>query len=195
MLRTMFSRAWYVNRTRHGSGCQILVVDMPSSDEQAKATQKRYERLFGDVGYFRDGFENYVSHALMRVLRVWITWPISRRGLIRRPLIQRWRILREIKMLDETKQLVALLPYSMRERARGYMDFVNDVLYSVSLEENAHEQRREIQYEVEMVFMLKLLYAVFVTGYRNFTQVLEFLDGKGASGFEIGARFIGRTAT
>ncbi len=67
MLRTMFSRAWYVNRTQHGSGCQIMVVDMPSSDEQAKATQKRYERLFGDVGYFRDGFENYVNHALMRV--------------------------------------------------------------------------------------------------------------------------------
>lgn len=90
-------------------------------------------------------------------------------------------------MLRETKELIALLPYNMRERSRGYMDFVNDTLYSVALEEGVYDRRGEVQYEVEMVFMLKLLYAYFVTGYQNFTQVLEFLEHRGADGFEIGS--------
>jgi hypothetical protein len=64
MLRTMFSRAWYVNHKQRVSGCGISVVDRPSSPEQAECLRQRYERLFMHIDYFDEGFRSYVNDVL-----------------------------------------------------------------------------------------------------------------------------------
>ncbi|MBK9751368.1 MAG: hypothetical protein IPO91_32000 [Chloroflexi bacterium] len=95
-------------------------------------------------------------------------------------------------MRKETQSLIQLLPYAMREKARGYLDYVNDVLYQVALQEDVYARRIEVQYEVELIFLLKLIYAVFVTGYQNFDNVLRYLEREGARGFSIGSSDFGR---
>ncbi len=64
MLRTMFSRAWYMNQAQHRPRCRILVVDKPSRKAQEDATLERFTRLFGTVDYSKDGFKHYVDHSL-----------------------------------------------------------------------------------------------------------------------------------
>lgn len=95
-------------------------------------------------------------------------------------------------MRKETQQLIQLLPYNMRERARGYLDYVSDVLHEVALQEGVYPRRNEVQYEIEIIFLLKLIYAYFVTGYQNFDNVLRYIEGKGAQGFSIGSSTFSR---
>lgn len=95
-------------------------------------------------------------------------------------------------MRKETQQLIQLLPYNMRERTRGYLDYVSDVLHEVSLQEGVYTRRNEVQYEIEVIFLLKLIYAFFVTGYQNFDSVLQYIEGKGARGFSIGSSSFSR---
>lgn len=90
-------------------------------------------------------------------------------------------------MRKETQQLIQLLPYNMRERSRGYLDYVSDVLHEVALQEGVYARRHEVQYEIEIIFLLKLIYAYFATGYQNFDRVLQYMEGKGAQGFSIGS--------
>lgn len=64
MLRTMFSRAWYINQERHGPNCTVTVVDKSSSPADASALRQKYERLFRSISYFGDGFESYVDDVM-----------------------------------------------------------------------------------------------------------------------------------
>jgi hypothetical protein len=95
-------------------------------------------------------------------------------------------------MRKETQQLIQLLPYNMRERTRGYLDYVSDVLHEVSLQEGVYARRNEVQYEIEIIFLLKLIYAYFVTGYQNFDNILQYIEGKGAQGLANSWRIVVR---
>jgi hypothetical protein len=63
MLRTMFSRALFVNSKQHGQPGKIIVVDLPPEAE-AQPLIQRYKRLFMDIQYCGEGFKNYVNYVL-----------------------------------------------------------------------------------------------------------------------------------
>jgi hypothetical protein len=78
------------------------------------------------------------------------------------------------------------LPYAVREKLRYYLDFVHDRLHEVAHIENKGELARSVRKEVDLVFLLRLLYGYFVVGYRNYAGVLHYFDSQEVDGFRIG---------
>ena len=62
-LRMYFTRAVYANKLIHqGKRCRIHVIDKSPSDRSDVRT--RYERIFGEVEYYKDGFDGYIESPL-----------------------------------------------------------------------------------------------------------------------------------
>jgi hypothetical protein len=89
-------------------------------------------------------------------------------------------------MENSAQDLIHLLPYLIRDKARDYLGYVRDRLIDLALEEGVYERVAEIQSEAELIFLLRFLYGYFVVGYQNYEQMLEFFEVKGANGFQIG---------
>lgn len=90
-------------------------------------------------------------------------------------------------MEDRTQYLIRLLPYAIRDKARGYLGYVHDRLVDLALEEGVYGRIKEIRGQVGLIFLLRLLYGYFVIGYRNYRQMLDFFEDKGVEGFQIGS--------
>ena len=84
-------------------------------------------------------------------------------------------------------ELTAQLPYAVRDKLRYYLDYVNDRLVDITLEEGVYDRLAEVRDRVELVFFLRLLYGYFVVGFRNYERMLNYLDGKEVNGFQIGS--------
>jgi hypothetical protein len=89
-------------------------------------------------------------------------------------------------MAEEIRRLEDLLPYSIRDRFRYYLGFVNDRLFEVAKLEGLEKHIPAIRDEVELIFLLRLLYGYFVIGYRNYTSMLNYFKGMQVEGFQIG---------
>lgn len=62
-LRMFFTRALYANKLIHdGRRCRITVIDKSESDKSA--VRVRYEKIFGEVEYYKDGFDRYIVDVL-----------------------------------------------------------------------------------------------------------------------------------
>jgi hypothetical protein len=89
-------------------------------------------------------------------------------------------------MAEEIRRLEDLLPYSIRDRFRYYLGFVNDRLFEIAKLEDLEKYIPAIRDEVELIFLLRLLYGYFVIGYRNYTSMLEYFKRMQVEGFQIG---------
>lgn len=98
-------------------------------------------------------------------------------------------------MLAQTQELARLLPYNARDKFRYYLDYINDRLFDIALEERVVNRLNEIQQVVELVFFLRHLYKYFAVGYQNFSQALDFFEDKQATGFRIGTRVFTRQSS
>jgi hypothetical protein len=83
--------------------------------------------------------------------------------------------------------LGAQLPYTVRDKLRYYLDYINDRLIDITLEEGVYDRLAEVRDQVELVFFLRLLYGYFVIGFRNYERMLNYLDAKEVNGFQIGS--------
>ncbi len=98
-------------------------------------------------------------------------------------------------MQAQTQELAQLLPYNARDKFRYYLDYINDQLFDIALEEQVANRLSEIQEEVELIFFIRHLYKYFAVGYQNFAQALDFFEDKQAIGFRIGTRVFTRQST
>jgi hypothetical protein len=89
-------------------------------------------------------------------------------------------------MEDHVRELMSQLPYSVREKFRDYLGYVNDTLIDVALEEGMSHRLEQVRAQVELIFFLRLLYGYFVVGFRNYERMLAYLDSKEIDGFQIG---------
>jgi hypothetical protein len=85
------------------------------------------------------------------------------------------------------RELQKLLPYAVRDKFRYYLDYVNDRLIDIALEEGIYHRLPDVRPEVEVVFFLRLLYGYFVIGFHNYEKMLSYLDSKEIDGFQIGS--------
>jgi hypothetical protein len=90
--------------------------------------------------------------------------------------------------VKHTRELVGLLPYVMRDKVRYYLDYVNDRLIDLALESGLYSRVREIQKQVELIFVLRLLYGYFVIGFQNYERMLNYFETMEVDGFQIGSR-------
>ena len=90
--------------------------------------------------------------------------------------------------MKHTRELVGLLPYVMRDKVRYYLDYVNDRLIDLALESGLYSRVREIQKQVELIFVLRLLYGYFVIGFQNYERMLNYFETMEVDGFQIGSR-------
>jgi hypothetical protein len=84
------------------------------------------------------------------------------------------------------RELENQLPYTIREKLRYYLDFVHDRLFEVAKLEDVQSQVPLIRDEVELIFLLRMLYGYFVIGYRNYASMLEYFESMQVDGFQIG---------
>jgi hypothetical protein len=90
-------------------------------------------------------------------------------------------------MENRAQDLIHLLPYSIRDKTRGYLGYVHDRLVDLALEEGVYDRIREITDKTDLIFLLRLLYGYFVLGFRNYEQMLGFFESKDVRGFKIGS--------
>jgi len=90
-------------------------------------------------------------------------------------------------MAERIRRLENMLPYAIRDKLRYYLDFVNDRLFEIAKLENMDEHIPAIRGEVELIFLLRLLYGYLVVGYRNYAAMLEYFKMMQVDGFQIGA--------
>jgi len=76
-------------------------------------------------------------------------------------------------MENRTQELTRLLPYIVRDKLRYYLGYVNDRLIDLALEEGVYDRVREVRNEVDLIFLLRLLYGYFVVGFQNYEQMLD----------------------
>ncbi len=93
------------------------------------------------------------------------------------------------------RELEKKLPYVVRDKARYYLDYVNDRLFEIALEEGVYDRLVEIRSEAEIIFLLRLLYSFFVIGFRNYDGMLDYLGSKDIDGFQIGRANFTRQST
>ena len=97
-------------------------------------------------------------------------------------------------METQVRELTQLLPYDVRDRFRYYLDYMHDMLTDIALEEGLYHRLKEIREEVELIFLLRLLYGYFVVGFQNYEQILDYFESKEVRGFQIGRTSFTRTS-
>lgn len=90
-------------------------------------------------------------------------------------------------MANRTQELAGLLPYTVRDKFRYYLGYVSDRLIDMALEEGVYHRLKELRDEVDLIFLVRLLYGYFVVGFRNYEEMLGFFDRKEVKGFQIGS--------
>jgi len=95
-------------------------------------------------------------------------------------------------MANRTQELASLLPYTVRDKFRYYLGYVHDRLIDMALEEGVYHRLKELRDEVDLIFLIRLLYGYFVVGFRNYEEMLGFFDKKGVKGFQIGSTVFNR---
>jgi hypothetical protein len=89
-------------------------------------------------------------------------------------------------MTREFRELETQLPYAIQEKLRYYLDFVHDRLFEVAKLEDMEKQVSLVRDEVELIFLLRMLYGYFVIGYRNYAAMLSYFESMEVDGFQIG---------
>jgi hypothetical protein len=90
-------------------------------------------------------------------------------------------------MARHIQELIVLLPYDVQDKLRRYLDFAHDRLIDIALEEHLYDRVATIRDDVDLVFLLRLLYGYFVVGFQNYDQMLHFFESKQVRGFQIGS--------
>ena len=98
-------------------------------------------------------------------------------------------------MADTETNLVTLLPYALQDKVRYYFDFVKDRLFEVAIIEKRQEIARRFEKDIELIFLLRLLYGYFVLGYRNYDASLRFFESLNINGFQIGTTHYSRNVS
>lgn len=98
-------------------------------------------------------------------------------------------------MAGNEADLVKLLPYALQDKIHYYYDFVKDRLFEVALIEKQSEVARRFEKDIELIFLLRLLYGYFVLGYRNYDASLRFFESLEVDGFQIGTTHYSRDNT
>jgi hypothetical protein len=98
-------------------------------------------------------------------------------------------------METQVRELAQLLPYDVRDRLRYYLDYVHDTLTDIALEEGVFHRLKEIREEVELIFLLRLLYGYFVVGFQNYEQMLDYFESKQVRGFQLGRTVFTRASS
>lgn len=89
-------------------------------------------------------------------------------------------------MVGKFRELESQLPYAIRDKLRYYLDFVHDRLFEVAKLEDMEKHISTVRGEVELVFLLRMLYGYFVVGYRNYAAMLDYFESMQVDGFQIG---------
>jgi len=89
-------------------------------------------------------------------------------------------------MNEQNKELIRLLPYEIRDKYRHYRDYVHDRLVDIAMEQQMLDRVAKVEERADLVFLLRLLQGYFVIGFRNYDQMLGYLQGKQVDGFQIG---------
>lgn len=98
-------------------------------------------------------------------------------------------------MTDNQTELVTLLPYSLQDKVRYYFDFVKDRLFEVAIIEKRQKIARRFEKDIELIFVLRLLYGYFALGYRNYDASLHFFESLNINEFQIGTTNYSRNAS
>ena len=89
-------------------------------------------------------------------------------------------------MTGKFRELETQLPYVIRDKLRYYLGFVHDRLFEVARLEDMEKQVSLVRGEVELIFLLRMLYGYFVIGYRNYAAMLSYFESMEVDGFQIG---------
>ena len=95
-------------------------------------------------------------------------------------------------MARSEANLVKLLPYVLQDKVHYYFDFVKDRLFEVAHIEKQSEVAQRFEKDIELIFLLRLLYGYFVLGYRNYDAALSFFESLEVEGFQIGTTHYSR---
>lgn len=98
-------------------------------------------------------------------------------------------------MEPHTRRFVNDLPYSIRDRIQRYIDFVDEILVDIALEEGVYEQIGVVRRDIETIFLLRLLYGYYVLGQQNYERMMDFLGSFQINGFQIGGSTFQRNGT
>lgn len=80
----------------------------------------------------------------------------------------------------------------MQDKIHYYFDFVKDRLFEVAFLEKQLEFAQRFEKDIELIFLLRLLYGYFVLGYRNYDAALRFFESLEVDGFQIGTTHYSR---
>jgi hypothetical protein len=97
-------------------------------------------------------------------------------------------------MEQNTRLLRRHLPWSIRKKLDYHMDYINEKLIDIALEEGKISQVDYYRETVEIIFFLRLLRSYFVTGYANYEGMLRFFQQKNIIGFQIGSHVFDQTS-
>jgi hypothetical protein len=98
-------------------------------------------------------------------------------------------------MAQGETDLIKLLPYTLQDKVRYYFDFVKDRLFEVSIIEKSQHVARQFEKDIELIFLIRLLYGYFVLGYRNYDASLRFFESQNIDGFQIGTTHYSRNSS
>lgn len=98
-------------------------------------------------------------------------------------------------MAGTETDLVKLLPYTLQEKTHYFYDFVKDRLFEVAVIEKLVGVARRFEKDIELIFLLRLLYGYFVLGYQNYDASLRFFESLNIDGFQIGTTHYSRDNT
>ena len=80
----------------------------------------------------------------------------------------------------------------LQDKVHFYFDFVKDRLFEIAIIENRQEIAERFKKDIELIFLLRLLYGYFVLGYRNYDASLRFFEYLNINGFQIGTTHYSR---
>lgn len=83
-------------------------------------------------------------------------------------------------MRKNTRELIQRLPFEMRDRFGGYLDYASDVLTDIRLEQRI--PRRDIDSvrdDFEIIILVRFLHSFFTQGLTNYENSLKHLASKG----------------
>jgi hypothetical protein len=95
-------------------------------------------------------------------------------------------------MTDNINYLIRDLPYTLQEKVRYYYDYVKDRLFEIAIIEDRQKITKHLEKELELIFLLRLLYGYIVLGYRNYEDSLQFFESLEIDGFQIGTTHYSR---
>ena len=90
-------------------------------------------------------------------------------------------------MEQHIREFVSNFPYSIRDRIQRYIEFVDERLVDIALEEGVYQQISVIRGDIETIFFLRFIYGYYVVGQQNYDRMMNFLGAFQINGFQIGS--------